>query len=155
MDAVNRFSRDNARTPFQWDASAHAGFTTGTPWLPVNSNYPRINLAGQREDPDSVFHFYRALIRLRKDPRYRETIVYGSLTPYLPEQKNLMAYFRRSGSQTLLVLGKFQQEPQDAVLPGAVQAVLINNYHDFQSEGGVLHMAPWQFVVLELSQDRS
>ena len=155
MEAVNRFSRDNARTPFQWDASEHAGFTTGTPWLPVNSNYPRINLAGQREDPDSVFHFYRALIRLRKDPRYRETIVYGSLTPYLPEQKNLMAYFRHSESQTLLVLGNFQQESQDAVLPGTVRAVLINNYHDLQSKDGVLHMAPWQFVVLELSQDRS
>lgn len=154
MEAVNRFSRDNARSPFQWDASPNAGFSEGTPWLPVNPNYTEINLAAQREDPDSVWNFYRKLIALRNDPAYRETVVYGELEPYLPDQTNLMAYFRRSAEQTLLVLGNFQNTPQSAALPGSVGTVLINNIHTLQQEDGSVYLEPWQFVVLEL-EDRS
>ena len=65
LKAVNRVSRDNARTPFQWDASANAGFTTGTPWLKVNRNYTKINLESQKNDPDSVYQYYRRLLALR------------------------------------------------------------------------------------------
>ena len=154
MEAVNRFSRDNARSPFQWDASPNAGFSEGTPWLPVNPNYTEINLAAQREDPDSVWNFYRKLIALRNDPAYRETVVYGELEPYLPDQTNLMAYFRRSADRTLLVLGNFQNTPQCAALPGTVGTVLINNIHTLQQEDGSVYLEPWQFVVLEL-EDRS
>ena len=150
MEAVNRFSRDNARSPFQWDDSENAGFTFGTPWLPLNPNYTAINLAAQREDPDSVWNFYRKLIRLRNDPAWRETVVYGRLEPYLPEQTNLMAYFRRSAAQTLLVLGNFQNAPQSAALPGPVGEVLINNIHTFRQESGTMYLEPWQFVVLEI-----
>lgn len=150
MAAVNRFSRDNARSPFQWDGSAHAGFTTGTPWLRVNPNYPEINLAAQRDDPDSVWNFYRKLIALRNHPDYSETVVYGRTEPYLPEQKDLMAYFRRGGGQSLLVAGNFQKEGQDMALPGEVKAVLLNNLEEFDARDGVLRLAPWQFVVLEV-----
>ena len=150
MTALNRFSRDNARSPFQWDGAAHAGFTTGTPWLRVNPNYTEINLAAQRDDPDSVWNFYRRLISLRRDPRYSETVVYGGTEPYLPEQKNLMAYFRRGEGQSLLVAGNFQKEPQDMSLPGGVKEVLLNNLKEFDARDGVLHMEPWQFVVLEV-----
>ena len=73
LRAVEKSSRDNARTPFQWDGSENAGFTTGKPWLRVNPNYTEINLADQRNDPDSVFNFYRQLTRLRKNPDYQET----------------------------------------------------------------------------------
>ena len=154
MEAVNRFSRDNARSPFQWDSSPNAGFSTGTPWLPVNPNYTGINLAAQREDPDSVWNFYRKLIALRNDPAYREAVVYGALEPYMPEQTNLMAYFRRSAEQTLLVLGNYQNTPQIAALPGTVRTVLINNLHTLQKDDGSVCLEPWQFVVLEL-EDRS
>ena len=150
MAAVNRFSRDNARSPFQWDNSAQAGFTTGTPWLRVNPNYSEINLAAQKDDPDSVWSFYRKLIDLRRNPDYSETVVYGRTEPYLAEQKNLMAYFRRGEGQSLLVAGNFQNEGQDMALPGPVKAVLLNNLEEFNAPDGVLHMAPWQFVVLEV-----
>ena len=79
LKAVNRVSRDNARTPFQWDASTNAGFTTGTPWLKVNRNYTKINLESQKNDPDSVYQYYRRLLALRKDPAYSKTVVYGDL----------------------------------------------------------------------------
>ena len=98
LKAVNRLSRDNARTPFQWDASSNAGFTDGTPWLPVNRNYTRINLDSQKNDPDSVYQYYRRLLALRKDPRYTETVVYGDLVPVFEEQDRVMAYYRTSAA---------------------------------------------------------
>lgn len=150
LRTVNRLSRDNARTPVQWDASPNAGFSSGTPWLPVNPNYTRLNLAEQRNRPDSVYQFYRQLIALRKNPAYAETIVYGVTEPYLTERDNLMAYFRR-GNQTLLVAGSFQGEPQDLPLTGEVKAVLLNNLDELDREGNVIHLKGWQFVALELA----
>lgn len=149
LSAVARFSRDNARTPFQWDGTANAGFTTGKPWLPVNPNYPQINLAEQRSRPDSVWNFYRALTALRRDPEYAETVVYGATEPYLEAQEDLMAYYRRA-DRTLLILGNFRAAPQRAVLPGPAKRVLLNNLPDFREENGVLDLAGWQLVVLEI-----
>ncbi|MBQ9348676.1 MAG: glucohydrolase, partial [Oscillibacter sp.] len=151
LDAVNQFSRDNARTPFQWDGSAHAGFTDGTPWLSVNPNYPRVNLAAQRTDPDSVWNFYRALTALRSDPAWRDTVVYGRTIPYRRNQKNLMAYYRH-GERTLLVMGNFQGHPQHVPLPKQAGAVLLNNLPGLDVRNGVLYAAPWQFVVMEINR---
>lgn len=150
LRTVNRLSRDNARTPVQWDASANAGFTTGRPWLAVNPNYPRLNLAEQRDRSDSVYQFYRRLIALRKDPAYAETLVYGKTEPYLTERDRLMAYFRR-GDKTILVAGNFQSAPQDLPLPGAVKAVLLNNLDTLKTDGGGVCLQGWQFAVLELA----
>ena len=152
LAAVDHYSRDNARRPFQWDDTENAGFTTGKPWLRVNENYTRINLAEQIHRPDSVWNFYRQLIELRRNPDYAETVVYGEMVPYLEEQTNLMAYYRKGEAQTLLVLGNYQAKAQDVILPASVQAVLLNNLPDFNAEDGVLHMAPWQFAVVELAQ---
>ena len=153
MDVVNRFSRDNARSPFQWDSTPNAGFSSGTPWLPVNANYTRINLEAQKKDPDSVWNFYRALIELRKDPKYRDTIVFGDLIPYLPEQKNLMSYFREGSGQRLLVIGNFQAEIQNAALPAPVEAVLLNNIGDCEMKDGAVRLQPWQFLILKLNSN--
>ncbi len=150
LAAVNRFSRDNARTPFQWDDSENAGFTAGTPWLPVNPNYKAINLAEQRNRPDSIYSFYRALIRLRNHPDYAETVVYGATEPYMQEIRSLMAYFRRSDEKTLLVLGNFRDEVLTVPLPGDVKTVLINNLKEYSAEGNRAALAPWQFLVLEM-----
>ena len=146
---VSKFSRDNARTPFQWDACESAGFTSGTPWLPVNPNYREINLASQRGNPDSVYEFYRRLIALRKNPEWADTVVYGDTVPYLPEQKNLMAYFRK-GEKTLLVVGNFQAEAQNVALPGSARQILLNNLDTISEDNGMLHLAPWQFAVLAM-----
>lgn len=151
MEAVRRLSRDNARTPVQWDASPNAGFTTGTPWIPVNENHTRINVAAQKGVPGSVWETYRALIALRKDPAYRETIVYGRTEPYLEEQRGLMAYFRRGEGQDLLVIGNCQAEPRDVPLPGPVVRSLLPDPLDL--EEGVLHAVPWQFAVLEMAAE--
>ena len=149
MKAVNHFSRDNARTPMHWDATENAGFTTGKPWLRVNPNYTEINLAAQKDDPNSVYNFYRQLIQLRNNEEYHETLVYGTTVPYLAEQKNLMAYCRK-GEKTILVLGNFQLEKQDVVLPGEIKKLLMNNLDGLNIKDNVLTMEGYQFVVIEL-----
>lgn len=149
LAAIDRFSRDNARSPFQWDGTANAGFTTGKPWLRVNPNYPELNFAEQQNRPDSVWNFYRQLIALRSDLSYEESVIYGETIPYLQEQKNLMAYFRRGDGQQLLVMGNFQKDAQKVQLPDCAGKVLINNLDSFAVENGVLTMDGYQFVVLE------
>ena len=153
LKAVNRLSRDNARTPFQWDASANAGFTDGTPWLPVNRNYTQINLDSQKNDPDSVYQYYRRLLALRKDPRYTETVVYGDLVPVFEEQDRVMAYYRTSAAQTLLVIGNFKTEPQTMTLPSKIRNVVLNNLPKLRIEGDTIMLEGYQAVILDVSSD--
>ncbi len=149
LAAVARYSRDNARTPFQWSAEKNAGFTTGEPWLPVNPKYRDINLAEQRGRAGSVYEFYRKLIALRKDRDYAETVVYGDTEPYLERQNDLMAYFRR-GDRCLLVAGNFRAEQQDMPMPGPIKKLLLNNLEILNIKDETLRLEGWQFVVMEL-----
>lgn len=149
MKVVNRYSRDNARTPMHWDATENAGFTTGTPWLRVNPNYTEINLASQLDDPDSVYSFYKKLLALRKNPAYQEAVVYGETIPYMAEEKNLFAYHRKA-DKDLLVLGNFQTQARDVVLPSEVKTVLLNNMDACRVGDGKVHMEGYQFLVLEV-----
>lgn len=149
LTCVSFYSRDNARTPFQWDATANAGFTAGTPWLRVNPNYTAINAKNQLYDKNSLFSFYQALISLRKHPEYMDTIVYGELEPFMEEEENLMAFFRRGQSQTLLVLANFRKEPRTLVLPAPCKKVLINNYDMLAGENDTfVTLEDYQAVVL-------
>lgn len=150
LKAVAMYSRDNARTPMQWSDAPCAGFTTGTPWLQVNPNYVSINAASQLHDKNSVFSWYKQLIALRKNPDYKETIVYGQMIPYLREQKNLMAFFRKTKQQTLLVLANYQKEPQEVCLPADQIRILLNNYPQLNVNGNSARLQGYQAVVLEL-----
>ena len=149
LKAVARRSRDNARTPMQWSDGKNAGFTTGTPWLRVNPNYTAINVEKEAQDPDSVLNFYKKLIALRKDPEYKETVVYGALEPFMEERHNLMAYYRK-WDKTLLVVGNYQWDEQEIELPGACKKVLINNYPDVVMDGNKIKLHGYQVLVLEL-----
>ncbi len=150
LKAVARRSRDNARTPMQWSDGKNAGFTTGTPWLRVNPNYTAINVEKEAQDPDSVLNFYKKLIALRKDPEYKETVVYGALEPFMEERHNLMAYYRK-WNKTLLVVGNYQWDEQEIELPGACKKVLINNYPDVVIDGNKIKLHGYQVLVLELA----
>ena len=87
LKACSKLSRDNARTPVQWNAQENAGFTAGTPWLKVNDNYKEINMADQDQDPDSILNYYRRLIALRKSPTYKEVFTYGKFLPAYQTQR--------------------------------------------------------------------
>lgn len=139
-------SRDNARTPMQWDAGANAGFTTGTPWIAVNPNYKKINVADQLKREDSVFHYYQKLIRLRKE---NEIIVYGNYELLLPEDENIFAYTRTLDNQKLLVVCNFSKSEQKFDFSGYENAkVLISNYNRDAREDGILK--PYEATVLLL-----
>lgn len=149
LKAIAAYSRDNARTPMQWSDQANAGFTEGTPWLQVNPNYTEINAAAQLADEDSVFAFYKKLIALRKDPVYKETVVYGTLEPVWRERHNLMAYYRK-GERTLLIVGNFQRERQEITLPAPYKKVLLNNDKDIVEEKGTITLQGYQVLILEM-----
>ena len=139
-------SRDNARTPMQWDASENAGFTTGKPWIAVNPNYKKINVADQLKREDSVFHYYQKLIRLRKE---NEIIVYGNYELLLPEDENIFAYTRTLDNQKLLVVCNFSKSEQKFDFSGYENAkVLISNYNRDAGEDGILK--PYEATVLLL-----
>lgn len=149
--SVKHYSRDNSRTPFQWDDSKNAGFTTGTPWLMVSPDYKRINAASQINDPNSLLSYYKKLTALRKNPEYSETVVYGKTVPYLPETNRLMAFERVSENQTLLVLGNFQTQPQTVKLPSKCKNVVLNNVEnvDFVSDTEI-KLEGYQALVIEI-----
>ena len=139
-------SRDNARTPMQWDASENSGFTTGTPWIAVNPNYKKINVADQLKREDSVFHYYQKLIRLRKE---NEIIVYGNYELLLPEDENIFAYTRTLDNKKLLVVCNFSKSEQKFDFSGYENAkVLISNYNRDAGEDGILK--PYEATVLLL-----
>ena len=139
-------SRDNARTPMQWDASENSGFTTGTPWIAVNPNYKKINVADQLKREDSVFHYYQKLIRLRKE---NEIIVYGNYELLLPEDENIFAYVRTLDNQKLLVVCNFSKSEQKFDFSGYENAkVLISNYNRDAGKDGILK--PYEAIVLLL-----
>ncbi|HNP88708.1 MAG TPA: alpha-glucosidase [Kouleothrix sp.] len=121
--------RDNARTPMQWDASPNAGFTTGTPWIDVNPNYPEINVAHELADPTSIFAYYQQLIRLRKA---NPVIVYGTYTLLLPDDPAVYAFTRTLGDERLLVVLNFTAGTPTFALPAAVPVagyeLVISNY---------------------------
>ena len=152
LKAVERFGRDNARTPFQWTGCENAGFTSGKPWLRVNPNYRDINLERQMSDPDSVYRYYQKLTALRRDPRYKETLVWGDLIPYLADVHNVFSYFRKSEDQTILVIANYQKEARDLPLPGRVRQVLLTNCQDPKIRGGMISLSGYQAALLLMEE---
>ena len=148
LKKVAAFSRDNARTPMQWNTGKNAGFTEGTPWLRTNPNYLRINVEAQEKDENSVLAFYKKLIALRKSEEYKETVVYGKLVPFMEQEKNLIG-FTREGDKKLLVLANFQKEPRQVALPSEMEKLLLNNLKGLDLKDGKINMGAYQFIVLE------
>jgi oligo-1,6-glucosidase len=149
MQIIHARSRDNARTPMQWDAEAQAGFTNGIPWIKVNPNYPEINVAQAIADPNSIFHYYRKLIELRKA---NPVMVYGSYDLILPDHEQVYAFTRTLADQRLLVILNFSQEPALFNLPDGFAysraSYLIGNYPvDPDEEMRSLNLQPYEARV--------
>ena len=127
LEACSRLSRDNARTPMQWNTEKNAGFTTGTPWLKVNDNYTEINMETQDTDPDSVLNYYRKLIALRKSPAYKEVFAYGEFLPVYQNTSSVMAYYRKTENQRILITANFGKEAVSLTLEYPVKQILLSN----------------------------
>jgi oligo-1,6-glucosidase len=134
-------SRDNARTPMQWDDTSHAGFTEGIPWLPVNPNYLAINAAAAVEDPNSVFHHFRKLIELRHD---HPVVVYGRFELLFPDHEQIWALTRTLDDQVLLMIANCSSEPArvppDATPDLTGAQLLLATHGDSTS----LDLEPWE-----------
>lgn len=137
LDACIRYSRDNARTPMQWSHEKEAGFTTGKPWLKVNPNYTEINVEDQLNDEDSVLHFYKKLIALRKSEAYRETLIFGRFVPAFEADEEVFAFYRESESgDRIFIAANFGKEEKTLTLPEKRYTVLLTN--DDSAPGGTL-----------------
>lgn len=150
MEAIRRKGRDNARSPMQWDDTKKAGFTSGTPWLKVNSNYPEINAADQVKNEDSVFHYYRKLISLRRE---LPVMVYGKTNLLFPDHEEIFAWERILGDERLIVVNNFTKNTVTVDLREAVEreefTLYLSNYKDFKmSESGSYQLRAYESFVL-------
>lgn len=141
-------SRDNARTPMQWDDTENAGFTTGTPWISVNPNYKEINAKAETSDPDSVFHYYKKLIALRRE---NPVMIYGSYEPLLEDSEELFVYTRTLDLEKLLTVCNFSDKETSFTIPyefvGA--GCLISNTENTYDKAEIT-LRPYEAFVLKI-----
>lgn len=147
LAAIRQKSRDNARTPMQWDASPHAGFSTATPWIPVPENHTSINVEAALADPDSVFYHYKQLIHLRKQ---YDVLTNGSYRLLTPDDLSLWAYERTTDDEQVLVLSNFYGTAASFTLPDEWldHQVLIQNYPDVLEASGQVTLRPYESLML-------
>lgn len=157
MDILQARSRDNGRTPVQWNAGENAGFTTGTPWIGIDKNYQTINAAAQRNDPDSILAFYKRLIQLRKE---KKVIAEGEIAFLEKENANVLAYRRVLDGEELIVFNNLTGHPAEVHLDEAWKnySILLTNYEGeksrteealHQASGNTWTLRPYETLTLE------
>lgn len=151
LERVGRQSRDNARTPFQWDDSPLAGFTDGKPWLPVNTEYPGVNVKDEESTPDSLLRYWQELIRLRLRSEYTDLLTDGTFEPLSTKEPGILAYRRKLGEQELLVYGNWTGENRTVSLPDGKYRRLLTGNPDrepFETIEGTLSLQPFEGILL-------
>lgn len=143
LKAVHWQSRDNARTPMQWDATKQAGFTQGKPWIPVNKNYTQINVAAAENDPNSILHYYRKMIAYRKA---NPSLVYGHFEDLLPQHPYLFVYKRWDDKGTFLAVHNFRDENTNWEHKESGYTMDIGNYAAPSSH----FLLPWESRIYRL-----
>ena len=148
LKKLNLLSRDNGRTPMQWDASKNAGFSNETPWLPVHKNHTTVNVLNQENDQNSVLNHFRKMVALRKD---NLLLVYGNYEIIQEEHPTIYAYSRTLEDQKMTVLLNFSESESSISLPNFDHSkkVLINNYNEFSVDKNTITLKPYQAVVLK------
>ncbi|HAQ06407.1 MAG TPA: alpha,alpha-phosphotrehalase [Bacillus bacterium] len=155
LEVLQSKSRDNSRTPVQWNDEEHAGFTKGTPWIDVAGNYQKLNVKNALADKGSVFYHYKQLIELRKQ---YDIITYGDYELILEDHENIFAYIRNGVNEKLLVVNNFYGKDTVFELPGHVDLdgyygeVLISNYDDSSIEVSRIELRPYESVVIYLKK---
>ncbi|MFC0272185.1 alpha-glucosidase [Metabacillus herbersteinensis] len=153
MESIYVKGRDNARTPFQWDESENAGFTSGKPWLKINHNYKDINAKLAVADSDSIYHYYRRLIELRKK---NSIIVYGEYELIMAEHQQIFAFTRTYENEKLLVITNFSGEEVMCDLPNDIvvseDKLMISNYKEAtNSTGASFTLRPYEARVYKFN----
>ncbi len=143
-------SRDNGRTPMQWNDSEYAGFSTAKPWLPLNENHKTINVAAQESDPNSVLNYFKKMTQLRKD---HPLLVYGDYEIIEPEHPQIYAYTRKLDGKGMLVVLNFSAYDAGIQLPNTLLLgdVMINNEPGLERRGNAMTLRPYQAVIFALN----
>ncbi len=156
MEILKSKSRDNSRTPVQWNEEKNAGFTTGTPWINIANNYREINVERALENKDSVFYHYKKLIELRKN---EDVIAYGDYIQLLEEDSKVYAYERNYNGEKLLVINNFYGEEYLVDLSKEIEglenynkSILISNYKDSTLDLLNLKLRPYESIVYKLEK---
>ena len=150
LAVCNEYSRDHARTPMQWDDSANAGFTAGTPWFKVNDNYKEINVTTEERDQESVLNYYKKAIRLRKSEEYKEVFAVGEIAPRFTELDTIFAYERVYKKQHILIAANFGIEEVCLNQEWESGELLLANGAFHETERKELTLAPGEAVVISL-----
>lgn len=155
MEACNRMSRDNARTPMQWTSEENAGFTKGTAWLKINPDYKEINVEDQENNPDSVLNYYRKLIALRKSDEFKNVFTYGEFIPEYEEMDHIQAFYRKDAAKCILVAANFGTDAASIELKGNVKRVLMSNQKNETVDytKNRLNLKSREVVVLEMEME--
>jgi oligo-1,6-glucosidase len=150
LNEMRKTSRDNSRTPMQWDATANAGFTTASkPWLAVNPNYLEINAAQELSDKGSIYHYFRAMADLRRSSL---AFVYGDYKDLDPSNAQIYAYTRSIGAEKYMVVLNFSTDAATFRLPSGIKAgqLMISNLDKPSDTGDTLHLKAWEARVYKL-----
>ena len=152
VEILRSKSRDNSRTPIQWNSEENAGFTTGTPWIPVAKSYKEINAEDALKDDNSIFYHYKKLIDLRKNSEYSDTIIYGEYKLLLPDDEQIFAYIREDENYKLLLVANFSEEEVTRAIEGEVNQVILSNYDATDYNLSSLKLRPYETVIFELKK---
>ncbi len=151
MSYLRRNSRDNARTPMQWDDTAQAGFTRGEPWIKVNPSYKDLNVKKCLADPDSIFYHYQNLIRLRKQ---KKILVYGDFQLLYRDHPQVFAYRRTYETEEILIICNFSDKEArlETTQTFATKNILISNYKDLVTNNGMLCLRPYEAIIFQAQE---
>lgn len=149
LEACYHHSRDNARTPMQWNRNENAGFTTGTPWLKVNPNYLYINVEDELNDENSVLNYYKKLIALRKSKDYKEVFTYGNFVAAYEDKDNIYSYYRKLDNKTVIVIANFGEEEAIIKLQSKENKILLSNIDNITINNDNVKLESCGVVVLE------
>ena len=140
-------SRDNGRTPIQWNGEKHGGFTTGTPWIEVNNNYTKVNTESQLQDETSIFSYYKKLVQLRKEV---DVIAYGDIKPLDEKHPSVFAYERTYENEKMIVVCNFYKNEVvwDSKMDLSGYETLLSNYSEQNIENGKITLKPYEAVML-------
>lgn len=152
LNFVNLRSRDNTRTPMQWNSEENAGFSEATPWLALNDDFKTINVQDQIADSHSLLHFYEEMIRLRNDSRYSNTLIYGDFKADKETKDNIISYYRIGENEIIQIIVNLSDQDEEIKLQSNDSKVLLHNYKDTKLNGTDINLRPYEALVIKLNE---
>lgn len=150
LNFVNLRSRDNTRTPFPWDNTENAGFTNGTPWIGLTTNFPSVNAKDEVENNQSLFNFYKYMIELRNHSKYKEVLTYGTFEEVNHVSESIISYYRHNETHTIQVIINLSNKEDQIEIENDYFEVLMQNYEKVDRKDQKLLLKPYEAMMIEL-----